>query len=206
MARGILANIWGESRFSTSAVGDEGTSGGLFQHHAGRWANLKEYAGSTERSWDDWRVQVDFAIKEAKGMGIDLQMSDAVEASKVWTLRFERPANAQAKAEQRAERVNQYRYRGSPPNEKDDTMLPFHFTDGFDEPEGPGRTRKREDVKVLQAMLGFSDEDIDGKYGDETVRNVKAIVGGDGRTVDGEAYIKIQEAYLRSFLQSSDSG
>lgn len=55
-------------------------------------------------------------------------------------------------------------------------------------------------------MLGFSDDDIDGRYGDETVRKVKAVVGGNGKTVDGMAYIKIQEEYLRSFLRSSDNG
>jgi hypothetical protein len=90
--------------------------------------------------------------------------------------------------------------------EEDDTMLPLHLTDGFNEPTGQGRTRKRDDVKVLQAMLGFSDDDIDGKYGEETVRKVKAIVGGNGKTVDGKAYIRIQEEYLQSFLRSSDNG
>jgi hypothetical protein len=90
--------------------------------------------------------------------------------------------------------------------EEDDTMLPLHFTDGFNEPTGQGRTRKRDDVKVLQAMLGFTDDDIDGKYGDGTVAKVKAIAGGNGKTVDGKAYVRIQEEYLQSFLRSSDNG
>jgi hypothetical protein len=89
---------------------------------------------------------------------------------------------------------------------EDDTMLPIHFTDGFNEPTGQGRTRKRDDVKVLQAMLGFTDDDIDGRYGKETVAKVKAMVGGNGKTVDGKAYIRIQEQYLQSFLRSSDNG
>ena len=38
-AAGILANIRYESNFNPfNASGDGGTSGGLFQHHAGRWA------------------------------------------------------------------------------------------------------------------------------------------------------------------------
>lgn len=90
--------------------------------------------------------------------------------------------------------------------EEDDTMLPLHFTDGFSEPSGKGRTRKREDVKLLQALLGMSDSDIDGKYGDETVRRVKAICGGDGKTVTGECYIKIQETYLMSLLRDAGNG
>ncbi len=80
--------------------------------------------------------------------------------------------------------------RNAPKEEEDDTMLPLHFTDGFSEPSGKGRTRKRDDVKLLQPLLGMSDTDIDGKYGDETVRRVKAICGGDGKTVNGRCYIK----------------
>jgi hypothetical protein len=87
-----------------------------------------------------------------------------------------------------------------------DTMLPFHFTDGFSEPTGKGRTRKREDVKLLQGLLGVSDADIDGKYGEETVRRVKAICGGDGKSVDGNSYLKIQENYLMSMLKVGGNG
>lgn len=90
--------------------------------------------------------------------------------------------------------------------EDDDTMLPLHLGDGFKEPTGKGRTRKREDVKVLQALLGMSDDDIDGKYGDDTVRLVKAICGGDGKTVDGDCYIKIHESYLMSLLRDAGNG
>lgn len=93
-----------------------------------------------------------------------------------------------------------------PTEEEDDTMLPLHFTDGFSEPTGKGRTRKREDVKLLQAMLGMSDVDADGKYGDETVRRVKAVCGGDGKLVDGDCYIKIQESYLMSLLRDAGNG
>ncbi len=89
---------------------------------------------------------------------------------------------------------------------EEDTMLPLRFTDGFSEPSGKGRTRKREDVKVLQAMLGLADGDIDGKYGAETARKVKAIAGGNGKTVDGLAYVKIQETYLAAFFRSTDNG
>lgn len=70
------------------------------------------------------------------------------------------------------------RVRKAPTEEEDDTMLPLNFTDGFSEPSGKGRTRKREDMKLLQALLGMSDTDIDSKYGDEAVRRVKAICGG----------------------------
>ena len=62
-AAGILANIQHESNFDpTNDSGDGGTSGGLFQHHAGRWAALKDYAEKTDRDWTDWHAQVDFAL------------------------------------------------------------------------------------------------------------------------------------------------
>ena len=115
VAQGILANIRAESSFSTTAVGDGGTSGGLFQHHAGRWTSLKAYAKSTGRAWDDWTAQVDFAIKEARGMGINLGATDPVAASKEWTIKFERPADMHRKAGERAAYVNQYNFSGSTP-------------------------------------------------------------------------------------------
>lgn len=39
-----------------------------------------------------------------------------------------------------------------------------------------------------------------------TVRRVKAICGGDGKTVNGECYIKIQETYLMSILRDAGNG
>ncbi len=90
--------------------------------------------------------------------------------------------------------------------DEEDTMLPFHFSDGFNEPSGKGRVHKREDVKVLQALLGMADDDIDGKYGDATVSKVKAICGGDGKTVDGACYVKIQESYMMSLLRDGGNG
>jgi hypothetical protein len=38
------------------------------------------------------------------------------------------------------------------------------------------------------------------------VRRVKAICGGDGKTVDGDCYIKIHEAYLTSMLRDAGNG
>lgn len=107
-AAGILANIEAESLFNPTAVGDNGTSGGLFQHHASRWTNLRNFAASTGRSWTSWTAQVDFAIKEARAMGLNLQGTSATAASKEWTLKFERPANASQKAIDRARSVDRY--------------------------------------------------------------------------------------------------
>jgi hypothetical protein len=112
-AAGILANIQAESGFNPSAVGDGGTSGGLFQHHASRWESLKAFAAQRGTSWSNWQSQVLFALQEARQMGLSLTHTDAREASIEWTLRFERPANAQAKAQQRAANVGTYNYGGA---------------------------------------------------------------------------------------------
>lgn len=112
-AAGILANIDQESGFRTDVMGDGGTSGGLFQHHAGRLTNLKRYAARQGRRWTDWKAQVDFAMSEAAGMNIDLQADDARSAARAWTLVFERPANARQRANERAARVDKYRFGGA---------------------------------------------------------------------------------------------
>ena len=109
-AAAILVNIQFESSFNSSATGDGGTSGGLFQHHLGRWDNLKAYAVSRGTAWTDWRTQVDFALIEARQMNINLQATDAAAAAKEWSLRFERPAGGQASANARAAAVSQYEY------------------------------------------------------------------------------------------------
>ena len=109
-AAAILVNIQFESSFNSSVTGDGGTSGGLFQHHLGRWDNLKAYAVSRGTAWTDWRTQVDFALIEARQMNINLQATDAAAAAKEWSLRFERPAGGQASANARAAAVSQYEY------------------------------------------------------------------------------------------------
>jgi hypothetical protein len=44
-AMGMLANIQAESSFNAGAIGDNGTSGGLFQHHAERFSGMVSFAG-----------------------------------------------------------------------------------------------------------------------------------------------------------------
>lgn len=111
-AAGILANIQAESGFNSSVMGDGNTSGGLFQHHAGRLTSLKSYANGRGQSWTNWQVQVDFALQEARAMGINLNHTDAAQASYEWTVDFEVPANAEQKAQERAANVGAYSYGG----------------------------------------------------------------------------------------------
>ncbi len=112
-AAAIIVNIKFESTFNSSAVGDKNLatpSYGLFQWRESRYTNLVNYAASRGTDWTDWRTQIDFALIEARQMGINLQQTDAVAASKEWTIKFERPSNAAAKAETRAAEVHNYEY------------------------------------------------------------------------------------------------
>ncbi len=65
-AVGMVANIKAESDFDPGAIGDNGTSGGLFQHHDGkdatRFTALKEFAGENWKT--NWKAQIDYALTE----------------------------------------------------------------------------------------------------------------------------------------------
>ena len=92
---GILANIKGESGFNAGVMGDKGTSGGLFQHHADRLRNMVGYAGSDWRT--DWQSQVNFALSEPAGREyVKQEFSSPQEATAWWVKYFEKPANVQA--------------------------------------------------------------------------------------------------------------
>lgn len=98
---GIMANIKAESSFRPGAIGDNGTSGGLFQHHKERFAAMKASAG---KDWaTNWKGQIDFALTEPAGRQYaGMKFSSPEAASKWFTINFERPANMVAKANSRS--------------------------------------------------------------------------------------------------------
>jgi len=104
VAAGITANAQHESGFDPGAIGDQGTSIGLFQWHGPRADALRTFARDGGRDWRDPGVQLDFLGHElAGGLRKRLDATDGPEtASRLFTLDFERPANAQAKAAERA--------------------------------------------------------------------------------------------------------
>jgi len=61
-AIGIIANMERESSFSPNVLGDDKTSGGLFQHHLDRFKAMKDYVGPNWTS--DWKKQIDYAFNE----------------------------------------------------------------------------------------------------------------------------------------------
>lgn len=106
-ALGVLANIQAESGFSPGAVGDQGTSFGLFQHHKDRGEAMKNFAGD---DWaTNWRAQIDFAFTEGAGQGyLNKQFATPEEASEWWTIKFEVPADKEKKAKERALLISRF--------------------------------------------------------------------------------------------------
>ena len=110
-AMGMLANIQAESSFDPGVMGDSGTSGGLFQHHKTRLANLKAFAERRGTPWTDWKTQVDFALSEQEGKQYaSMNFKSAADASIWFTKYFERPANAEQQAANRVGNLKNYDY------------------------------------------------------------------------------------------------
>lgn len=101
-ALGMLANVQGESSFNPAAIGDNGTSGGLFQHHGDRFEKLKQFAASRGTPWTDWQTQVDYALSEPDTQTyLAKSFASPQDASVDFTVNWERPANAKERARQR---------------------------------------------------------------------------------------------------------
>jgi hypothetical protein len=104
---GIMANIKHESGFRPGVLGDSGTSGGLFQHHAERFTAMRKAAGPDWQT--NWKGQIDFALSEPAGNRyVNTKFSTPEEATKWWTINFEIPANKVAQANIRSQSASQF--------------------------------------------------------------------------------------------------
>jgi hypothetical protein len=100
---GIMSNIQAESSFRPGVMGDRGTSGGLFQHHAERFTKMVAASGGPSKWKTNWKGQIDFALTEPAGRKyLRMKFNSPEEASKWWTLYFEIPANKQQVAVSRS--------------------------------------------------------------------------------------------------------
>ena len=92
---GILANIKRESNFDSGAIGDNGTSGGLFQHHNDRFTKMRQAAGGDEDWVKNWQKQIDFALSEPYSQTyLATNFGTPEDAVAAWVKEFEKPANA----------------------------------------------------------------------------------------------------------------
>ena len=89
-AKGILANIQGESGFQTGIMGDNGMSGGLFQMYNDRYRKM-------ERSVPDWKVnwrgQIQHALQDDTAPEyLQMEFNSPEEAADWFLENYERPA------------------------------------------------------------------------------------------------------------------
>jgi hypothetical protein len=95
---GVVRNVMRESGGDSKIIGDGGTSGGMFQHHNTRFADLKAFAKSAGTDWQDPVTQVRFAAGEMKKSYPTLlaqlkRADDPAEAEDSFKRVFERPAS-----------------------------------------------------------------------------------------------------------------
>jgi|TARA_R100000479_G_scaffold133673_1_gene71010 hypothetical protein len=112
-ALGMIVNIQAESAFDSAAVGDNGASYGLFQHNLSRRDAMVEYIKENydDKDWKtNWKGQIDYALTEKDTqtyMGI--QFDSPEEASKWFTINWERPQDKEKKAEERISVLEDYK-------------------------------------------------------------------------------------------------
>ncbi len=119
----ILANMQQESaHFQLTAIGDGGSSFGLCQWHdegngRGRWTNLINFCEQNgldpntvqgQVAFLDYELKNDYSDLYNKLKNADDSQETAQELAKRWCIEFERPKNAQARANERAGYVGTY--------------------------------------------------------------------------------------------------
>ena len=91
-AKGLLANIKGESNFQVGVIGDSGESGGLFQMHGPRFTKMQENVPNWKT---DWQGQIRHALQDDTApqyLSSNMQFNTGAEAAD-WILNnYERPA------------------------------------------------------------------------------------------------------------------
>ena len=93
-AKGILANIKGESGFNPAVMGDGGTSGGLFQMHdpkpgQGRFTNMVNNVPNWK---SNWKGQIDHGLKDDTApQYLNTKFDSPVQAANWFLHYYERP-------------------------------------------------------------------------------------------------------------------
>ena len=89
-AKGILANIKGESGFQTGVMGDGGKSGGLFQMYNDRYRKMVENVPDWKTNW---KGQIVHGLKDdVAPQYLKMNFGSPVEAANWFLHKYERPA------------------------------------------------------------------------------------------------------------------
>ena len=111
-AVGILTNAFSESTFRPDALGDGGTSYGIFQWHAGRWEKLKNYCNDHGYDWHTLDGQLHYLKHETDNdypntmaaiRGTSNDADGAWYSAYCFCKNFEVPADTIAKSQQRGD-------------------------------------------------------------------------------------------------------
>ena len=109
-AVGAATNVKRESDFETGALGDGGTSYGICQWHASRYANLMSWCGSNGKDYEELDGQLWYMKHELENSysavlsylrGVPNTAQGAYDAAYYWCLKFEVPADKIAASERR---------------------------------------------------------------------------------------------------------
>ena len=116
-ACGIIANIQVESGFNPHALGDNGTSYGICQWHAGRWDNMKVWCTSNGYDWTTLDGQLHYLEHDLRDLHpsiynfistVEESSQGAYDAAYYWCVYFEIPADRYNKAITRGEIAQMY--------------------------------------------------------------------------------------------------
>lgn len=89
-AKGILANIKGESNFQTDVMGDNGMSGGLFQMYNDRYRAMEQAVPDWRTNW---RGQIEHALQDDTApQYLSMEFNSPEEAADWFLENYERPA------------------------------------------------------------------------------------------------------------------
>ncbi len=152
-ASGILANIYKESSFNHTAIGDNGTSYGLCQwHDPDRWTKLKNYCNKNNLSWQTVTGQLNYLLYELKTWYTEVyntlkrvnnNAQGAYDAAYKWCVDFEKPDD----------RYNVGMTRG---NLAKDTYYTYYSKNGSSESANATINLGQRIVQIAKSCVGLS--------------------------------------------------
>ena len=202
-ACGLLANVEAESGFNPGEDGDQGTSYGLFQWHAGRKTNLINYCKEHKLDYTTIKGQLAFLEYELKQsypsvlsyiQSVKNTAQGAYDAGYHWCYYYERPRDKETKSDRRgsnAKSVYWEKYKGfggKTYGSTDGRLDPADYKVAYSRAlKVEGSQLTGFDVLYIQVCLSCLGYDIvvDGVYGRGSEAVIKQFQTDQGLEVDG---------------------
>ena len=193
-AVGILTNAFSESTFRPDALGDGGTSYGIFQWHAGRWEKLKNYCNDHGYDWHTLDGQLHYLKHETDNdypntmaaiRGTSNDADGAWYSAYCFCKNFEVPADTIAKSQQRGDLAR-------------DKFWPIYGEPDADNPDKPAEPtpteapKKEIEVKPVPEEIQPSQEE-DGEAEDLPSMVLEEDMPADGIIPEGIWFAGIED-------------